>query len=706
MYIKKSSLLSSLSFLIFIAFTSQAYSSSYAEIEEASEDPAVIAYFDQQMLLINSAQKPVFTSPVETPEFDRDCCALLDNISPARPALNNPHVARGLIFDEEEIADPRPAGKSKKRESRRSEKNKHEDAVKKIKHPQYSANRFLGRPESPQRLAPENIHPAILANPYAFADEDVGADLSLAPMDMTNVIDMGIRIKLLANVYAGRLNETTNIFVPRYMIRVNGAQPIPGYFMTPKGEICIFASGGTQNHWEKSIGKVYEAFFKQKVKIIRARWINKHCRNEKGTSPLDEYRDRETELHSELYYNLFFKKFFAPLVLAPARGNIQSLVIEAFSWWEVCDQCGIKLENQKILCEQQYGITNFSYRVSAAQKYKPFYTGDVVQRYRTPQDKEAAVWKEIWKKVEEVVKLHPDDNKQKKYFWTKTAMGLELCKWLGQAFQENLYTLESKTAHPARRGDILKFYNAIPTEDKVSLGRLLDYLRDKNWELSCWYKAPYLPNLAGRQILWKKHAKQVVIPHFGWELVSSFKDEDKNHHCQMCGQQNLVNINWVYHPKFRVNKKFLNLPEEVQNTKESDLNFTIESPYDDLPDVLKLKRRQSLVVGSDCLEVLELSKYGLQEYKGSKTDERLEIVFKNQNAKHNEDDALEISESIRLLKWMKEQIDGTGQPIKIRQITSSKLFGIAADYRPFLNILLRDGDIKKLEDNSYITTKK
>lgn len=111
-------------------------------------------------------------------------------------------------------------------------------------------------------------------------------------------IVMAVRIKLLANVYLRNIDEKANIFLPFFRILgkgVDGKERESGNYFRYKGKICVFASGGFHNAWEKSVQSVYKAFYGTEIKIIRGSWIQKHLKEEVG------FQNSE-ELHSELYY--------------------------------------------------------------------------------------------------------------------------------------------------------------------------------------------------------------------------------------------------------------------------------------------------------------------------------------------------------------------------------------------------------------------
>lgn len=237
-----------------------------------------------------------------------------------------------------------------------------------------------GSPAEPQpkRRAVSQVNDDGPTQPLTHAhvpedEDDLARGVPLAPVQLDDVTSMGLRIKLLANVYSGKLDATANIFVPQYVIRVarpdGSLKKIKGYFKTDKSEICVFASGGTQNHWEKSVGKVYSLFFGQKVKIVRWHWLHKHLNQTMpGNNPLKAYEGNETELHSELYYALFFQHFLLPSLKQKYGDNLKRLEIRAFTWWEICDMCEGRFSEQKTLCEMN-GLTDYACDVAAVRKY-------------------------------------------------------------------------------------------------------------------------------------------------------------------------------------------------------------------------------------------------------------------------------------------------------------------------------------------------
>jgi len=125
-------------------------------------------------------------------------------------------------------------------------------------------------------------------------DSDNQKYLEKFPDFPKKVIDYGIVLKLLTNVYLGRIDETANIFLPKYTLEVKQGDDWiiqkKDFFRTPKKKLCVFASGGTYNLWEKTVAHVFKGFFDEEVKIIRSSWITKHLMKDKGIK-----RDLNTE---------------------------------------------------------------------------------------------------------------------------------------------------------------------------------------------------------------------------------------------------------------------------------------------------------------------------------------------------------------------------------------------------------------------------
>lgn len=473
------------------------------------------------------------------------------------------------------------------------------------------------------------------------SEEEGQEEAQLAPDSMNLLIEKGFQIKLLANVYLRRLHEAANIFLPYYTTTYhNGAQRKQDYFRTPKGEICVFASGGLQNTWEKTVAKVHGIFFGgEKIKIIRASWIEKYFYKKfnKQRNLEEEYRGRENELHSELYYDIFFRNFFVS-ELEENGITPETLIVQAFTWWEVCNSCDGLLEKQKNIPFLQN--VRLDYQVAANRRYVHSYPeSSSITGYKA-QSRERPVWEQIWRKVTSYVQkpfLNPKA-REKQRFWSKTEEGLEVCKWMGQAFEENIVTLDAKTVKATPKGDILKFYRQMSDQDTQGLKGLLDYLKKVNWDLSCWYKGIY-PDLI--QLKWKKYWRQVVVPHFNWEIVEVIQDDERTSHCQMCGNTDVVYIYWVYHPKFKVSDRFLNLSEEEQQQREIKMGFTLETPFKDLPTVLQKKRKDSLLVGSECVKVLGFTRNEIKEWERKKLAEKSDDKWKDQIAVRDSYDLLD-----------------------------------------------------------------
>jgi hypothetical protein len=485
-------------------------------------------------------------------------------------------------------------------------------------------------------------------------EERIGEESFLSKQEILrnnkSIIVIGTRLKLLANVYLRNIDETANIFFPRYILTIqgdHGKENISDFFrIPPKGEeklgkICLFASGGLHNAWEKTVEHIQRIFFGAKVKVIRASWIQKHLAGV-GLNLEEEFRGKENELHSEYYYDLFFKHFFVPW-LKKNYDKATNLRILAYSWWEVCNGCENTLTNHKTFIPNEMVL---SYEVSATRRYHHRYPeSSIVQQARVSSTYEAEAWDRIWGKVTEYVDRF-ENPEEKKRFWTQTKDGLELCKWLGQAFVENAVTLEGREAKASKKGDILKFYQEMVEEDTQKLQSLLDYLRQENWDLSCWYKGrcpdPVQPK-------WKHYWRQIVIPHFGWQVVGVFQDKENNSYCEMCGKTDVVNISLVFHPKFRVLEHFLKLPEEEQKMTKSEDSLTV--PFYQLPSFQQTKRRQSLHVGSECVKVLTWPKKQIEKWLKENPHAVVDAKWREQSERQAENDSLEEAE-----KGLKERL--------------------------------------------------
>ncbi len=439
------------------------------------------------------------------------------------------------------------------------------------------------------------------------------------------VIEHGVLLKFLANVYLRNLDQTANVFIPKYVLEVKQGNSWviikDDFFRTPKGQICTFASGGIHHVWEKTVGHVFKTFFGFDLKIIRSGWMAKHLYKDKAKTRnfRNEFKGREEELHSEYYYDLYIKEFFMPTLLKQLAGNSARLTINAFSWWDVCDSCESLLTKHRALFESKE-IT-LSYRIVAKRRYKHGYPSTTaVQSACIIQDFETPAWTKLWGKVTEYAQKPFPNSKAKKKFWVKTKSGLEICKWLGQAFVENTVTLAGRTVVPGKKEDILKLYEQMTDKETEDLRELLDYLHEKNWDLSCWYRHNY-PSPVQR--VWKKNWDQFVMPHFGWEDVNDFRQEEPDE-CQMCGNPDVLNMHWIFHPKFRISNKFLIRPKEEREMNERSLGYTIKTSPDELPEVLKQKRRQSLCVGSECVKVLTLTKEDIEKWREEHPDDEIE----------------------------------------------------------------------------------
>jgi hypothetical protein len=358
-------------------------------------------------------------------------------------------------YRDEDFEEQKPHKKKHSKKKRKVKSHNHQPSKLLKKEdgqeaPKFSINKFMGIPDGERR--PNTLSPlSDLSKKDDSDEENEDEDVCRYSEDpiptLADVIKKGTKLKLLANVYLGNIDHLGNIFFPQYELEIKKpdgtvVKTNPRFFRTPKNEICAFASGGTQNAWEKTVTKVYEIFFGRKVKIIRARWMEKHLKKDKGITRRisEEFEGREPELHSEFYYDLFFQNFFFPDLLKKHKKSIAKLSVNAFSWWEVCDSCDHNyLESHKNICHSK-GIEGPIYNIAATRRYTHSYPPDVITGYRVPQDQEKNAWNQIWNKLKTYVDKYPEDTEEKLKFWTKTPEGLELCKWIGQAFEENVHT--------------------------------------------------------------------------------------------------------------------------------------------------------------------------------------------------------------------------------------------------------------------------
>ena len=617
-----------------------------------------------------------------------------------------------LFSDEASDEKKTPKKKRLKRKENTSPGTQSTSASKKGRGlPKYTINKFLGIPEEEKR--PKFISAGV--TDFKEESDDEGEEegictYSRAPIrELESAIDMGMKLKLLANVYLGRIDQSANIFLPQYVLDLEGeggsvTRSTPAFFRTAKGEICVFASGSSHNVWEKTVARVYEIFFGEKVKIIRAWWMQRHLYSEKKISRrlTEEFKGRENELHSEFYYDLFFKHFFLPGLIEEYGDSVKAMTVNAFTWWEVCDSCHINyLEQHRQLCTEQ-GIKGPYFNLGAARRYQHHYPeAPTLVGYRVPSDQEETAWRVIWEGLKSYVDLHADDEEEKRKFWTKTANGIELCKWIGQAFVENAHSLKGRKSVP-KRGDILRFYNEMieqGEEGAKDLKNLILYLRERNYEFSCWYKIPYVEKIQGN---WKKYASQIIMPHFHWKLLGEFEVEFGDSQCDMCGNEDVRYMSMVYHSKHRVSKNIATTAEE----EYVDWPFDTEIRFDQLTEAQKKERRQSIAVGSECVKFLRLGRTEIDEWRQEHPLEELEYKLDALDQRQAQNDATDVGEAMILLNWMREEsIDGTS-PLKRRDILKNSDWGLAKHLNPLLDILLRKKKIEEVEKGSYVIRKR
>ncbi len=478
-------------------------------------------------------------------------------------------------------------------------------------------------PASARRPAPRQKRPRMPDYEESENEEEEVARIAdNVPEDFENLVIFGTQVKLLANVYLRDCLQKANVFIPRYAVD-NGPW---NYFMTGRGQICVFVSGGLQHAWEKTVAYVFRNIFGQNIKIIRAHWMDKPERREDPTQVglAIAYEDREEELHSELYFDYYFRHSFELPELKPG----QVFKIQAFSWWDVCDNCHTRLGKLKDRLPRSVSL---NYEVVSCRRLKHTYqVANNFRLFRAAQVPEQQAWNTIWARVQHYVNSYPDhDTPEKKEFWSTTKGGLEVCKWLAQAFSED--STSSKKRGP--KGDVLRYFDETNQGQVGKLKELLVYLKAVNWDLSCWFRdIPY----DGVQPKWGRHWCQVVMPHFDWKIIDHLDDQSAQSTCQMCGKRRIRHVSRVYHPKYRVSK-----------TRLSELTYNQRSAetLDSLTESDKKGRKRALWVGSECVQVLRTTKEEIDKWR--------EGPYKEQKEKMDQDRALE--EAMQLEKEKKKE---------------------------------------------------
>lgn len=472
------------------------------------------------------------------------------------------------------------------------------------------------------------------------------------------ISDIGLRLKIMANAYLQKVDQTANIFFPHYTLEYidseGKTQTTSGFFRTSQKSdqdippICAFASGGFQNAWEQTVSRVQTQFFEMPIKIIRALWMTKHLpRTQRRLE--EEYKGRENELHSEFFYDLFFRHFFIPTLPTLAKGGkITHVTINAFSWWEVCNTCEDRLSQHQALLPEGVQLT---YKVAASRRYNHHYPLlTPIMGYRIPYAREITARQKIWGKVLECVRKEFPDEEEKSKFWTETFEGLELCKWLGQTFVESEISSTGTMAQLSNREDVLKINKEASPQEIRELTELITYLRDVNWDLSCWYKPPtFFDEIQKR---WRTHWRQVVLPHFDWEIVYQTSKEnmlETPDECEMCGCEEVRFPLLVFHPKHRVSKTFLALPREQQKLRAAP--DELFKPPSDLADPLRQKRKQSISVGSTCVGFLQSSQEELDKWRQSHPDADRDERWERNARREIADRDLEKAEKELEKKW-------------------------------------------------------
>lgn len=409
--------------------------------------------------------------------------------------------------------------------------------------------------------------------------------------EFQKAIEIGLRTKLLANVYLGDNDNAANIFVPLltlYFQSSNGNLCEETHFIrSDKGKICLFASGGRSEHvWEKGIHKIYPLLFKgDRIKIIRANWMTKHLHKDFGL--LNVLGDSPEELHSEIFWKFYVTHFLdTQLSLLTKDRSLNHVEVRAFSWWDVCDGCYDQLPRLR------NGIS-LTYNVVSARPYKKGYQQTPEFRFSFLQElsiKREEILKDIFERIIAFAEAYEDESKEaKRTFWT-THPGVDAAKWLGYVLNEE--------------NPLLQIYlrDASATSQAI-LDNLSRYLAKENWDLSCYYPPFTYPI----QHAWKKYWGQKVIPHFGWHFVGEALATAENIICEMCGKKGIKDLSFLSHPKYRDISPIVKEEEPEEDYEPGKHVLGALSKRG------KELRKKSLTVGSECVRHMILSRKDIKE---------------------------------------------------------------------------------------------
>ncbi len=440
-----------------------------------------------------------------------------------------------------------------------------------------------------------------------------------APPSLDELHEFGHRIHAMVQAYQSP-EDRVNIFVPA----VSTKEGNPCDYLKRKGKICVFASGGLKNAWEKTVSKAYHVLYGEEIKIIRASWVQKHLDRDLET----KYAKTPQTLHTELFFKLFANKF--------KRGICE---MKAFSWWSPCESCHDLLSTF---------FKDGGYEITFVKKYpSPAYESTPAFRVRKmplahAQVVEEKVWKDLWDQVVKVSQKPFESEVDKKTFWAENYQGICLSKWLAQVFVKTpglKLGLEDPDLSPEMlfMKDITPYWEEVASEEQESVYGMVRYLAQVNWELSCWYKPPFPEDIQKR---WVAHWKKAVVPHFNWQEVGGDEDEEASTTCEMCGYERIRHISYVYHNKHTPTQK--GQPDQAY------------------------KRKKSLTVGSECVAHLILNAQQVAQSQQKALEKAKERVPKRraEQDRKDQDEALtqaerELSKQAReeklRLKALKQQ---------------------------------------------------
>jgi deoxyhypusine synthase len=115
---------------------------------------------------------------------------------------------------------------------------------------------------------------------------------------------------------------------------------------------------------------------------------------------------------------------------------------------------------------------------------------------------------------------------------------------------------------------------------------------------------------------------------------------------------------------------------------------------------MKKKRRQSLVVGSECVEFLRLKRGEVEDWRKGHPVEETTKKLETLNTRQEQNEATEMNEAKELYNWMREHSKDRNNTLTRRYISQNSDLD-AKGFNSLIKILIQNKKIEQVDKNTY-----